>query len=155
MRSAQSKRLVLLCALAAMPASLAWAQASSTQSTQPAGQTTPPKAAPKKAPQKPIDPDESAGVRGVGSPLTVQVLMRGKAVKNAHVLVKNTNGTLAGSCFTSAAGNCKMEVGPDDYEVDATGNGRAGVLKLHVSAETRTVSIKLLKAQNASPVAKP
>src|ERR1019366_7309322 len=96
MRSACGKTMLLLCALAAMPAgSLAWAQSSSPQGNQPAGQTTPPKSAPKKAPSKPIDPDESAGVRGSGSPLTVRVMMKGKAVENAHVMVKNANGSLA------------------------------------------------------------
>jgi uncharacterized protein with FMN-binding domain len=133
----------------------AWAQSASTQSTQPTSQTAPPKAVPKKAPSKPIDPDETAGMRGSGSPLTVRVLVKGKTVDNAHVVVKNTNGTVAGSCFTSAAGDCKVDVGPDDYEIDATGNGRTGTLKLHVSAETRTVSIKLLKAKSAAPAAKP
>jgi hypothetical protein len=148
--------LVLLCALAAMPASIfAWAQAPSTQSTQPTGQTTPPQTAPKKKPSKPIDPDETAGVRGSGSPLTVRVLMRGKTVENAHVVVKNTNGSLAGTCFTGSTGDCKVEVGPDNYEIDVTGNGRTGTLKLHVSAETSTVSIKLLKAKTAATVAKP
>jgi hypothetical protein len=81
--------------------------------------------------------------------------MIGKAVENAHVVVKNTNGTLAGSCFTNATGDCKVDVGPDDYEIDATGNGRAATLKLHLTKETGTVSIKLLKAKPASTTAKP
>jgi hypothetical protein len=156
MRSACGKRLVLLCALAAaMMVSFAWAQTSSAQSTQPTGQTAPPAPAPKKTPSKPIDPDASAGVRGSGSPLTVRVLMRGKTVENAHVVVKNTNGSIAGSCFTSSTGDCKVEIGPDDYEIAATGNGRSATLKLHVSAETPTVSIKLLKAKPAATAAKP
>jgi len=71
------------------------------------------------------------------------------------VVVKNSNGTLAGSCFTSATGDCKVDVGPDDYEIDATGNGRTGTLKLHVSAQTSRVSIKLLKAKTAATAAKP
>jgi uncharacterized protein with FMN-binding domain len=128
--------------------------ATSAQSTQPTGQTTP-KPAPKKPPQEPIDPNETAGVRGSGSPLTVRVLIKGKAVENAHVVVKNSNGTLAGSCFTNATGECKVDVGPDDYEIDATGNGRTGTLKLHVSAATRTVSIKLLKAKTTGTAVKP
>jgi hypothetical protein len=155
MRSECNRRFLLICALAAMPGNLAWTQASSAQSTQPSGQTTPPKAAPKKPPQEPINPDETAGVRGSGSPLTVRVLMGGKTVENAHVVVKNSNGTLAGSCFTSATGDCKVDVGPDDYEIDATGNGRTGTLKLHVSAQTSRVSIKLLKAKTAATAAKP
>jgi len=155
MRSAKGKRFVLLCALAAMPGGLAWPLAATAQSTPPSSQTPPPKAAPKKPPQEPIDPDETAGVRGSGSPLTVHVLSRGKAVQYAHVLVKNTNGTLAGSCFTSASGACKVDVGPDDYEIDATGNGRSGTLKMHVSEKTSAVTIKLLKAQTAATTAKP
>jgi len=154
MRSAKGKRFVLLCALAAMPGGLAWPLAATAQSTPPSSQTPPPKAAPKKPPQEPIDPDETAGVRG-SSPLTVHVLSRGKAVQYAHVLVKNTNGTLAGSCFTSASGACKVDVGPDDYEIDATGNGRSGTLKMHVSEKTSAVTIKLLKAQTAATTAKP
>jgi hypothetical protein len=151
LKSVCGKRFALLCVLALLPASgFAWAQSSSTQSNQPSGQT-----APKKTPQKPIDPDESAGVRGTGSPLTVRVLMKGKIVENAHVVVKNTNGTLAGSCFTSATGDCKVEVGPDNYRIDATGNGRTGTLKLHVTEQTSSVSIRLLKAKTAAPVANP
>ena len=156
MRSEFRKRLVLLCALAALPAcSFAWAQSSSPQGNQQTGQTAPPKAAPKKPPSKPIDPDETGGVRGSGSPLTVRVLMKGKAIENAHVMVKNDSGSLAGSCFTSATGECKVDVGPDEYEIDATGNGRKGTLKLHVSEHTGTVSIKLLKATTSTTVPKP
>jgi hypothetical protein len=147
---------MLLCVLAAMPASgLMCAHSSSTQNAQPTGQTTPPKAAPKKPPQEPINPDETAGVRGSAPPLRVRVLMSSKAVENAHVVVKNTNGTLAGSCFTNATGDCKVDVGPDDYEINATGNGRTATLKLHLTKETGTVSIKLLKAKPASTTAKP
>lgn len=155
MRSARSKRFVLFCTLAAMPGSLAWTLASPAQSTQPPAQTTPPKAAAKKPPQEPIDPNETAGVRGPGNLLTVRVLMRGKIVENAHVVVKNANGTLAGSCFTSTTGVCKVDVGPDDYEIDATGNGRKATLKMHVSEQTGTVSIKLLRARTPAPVANP
>ncbi len=94
-------------------------------------------------------------MRGSGSPLTVRVLMKGKTVENAHVAVKNANGTLAGSCFTSATGDCKVDVGPDDYEIEATGNGRTGTLKMHVSERTGTVSIKLLKPKTAPQTANP
>jgi hypothetical protein len=156
MITARGMQFVLLCALAGLPANnFALAQSSSPPTAQPTGQTTPPQTAPKKKPSKPIDPDETAGVRGSGSPLTVRVLMRGKTVENAHVVVKNTNGSLAGSCFTSAAGDCKVEVGADDYEINAVGNGRTGTLKLHVSADTGIVSIKLLTTKTAAPVAKP
>ena len=69
MRSVCGKRFSLLCAMAAMSVGgFAWAQSASTQSTQPTSQTAPPKAVPKKAPSKPIDPDETAGMRGSGSP---------------------------------------------------------------------------------------
>ncbi len=156
MKSACGKQIVLLCALAAMTAgNFVWAQASSGQSTQPTGQTAPPKTAAKKTPSKPINPDETGGVRGSGSLLTVRVVINGKTVENAHVVVKNANGSLAGSCFTSATGDCKVDVGPDDYVIDATGNGRAGTLKLHVTEETGTVSIKLVKAKKAAATANP
>ena len=153
MRSACEKRILLFCVLAAMPG--VFAQASPAQSNQPVGQTTPPKAAPKKPPQEPINPDETAGVRGSAPPLRLRVLMSGKAVENAHVVVKNTNGTLAGSCFTNASGDCKVDVGPDDYEIDASGNGRVATLKLHLTKQTGTVSIRLLKAKPAPTTAKP
>ena len=155
MKSARGKRILFLCVLAAMPGGLARAQGSPAQSNQPTGQATPPKAAPKKPPQEPINPDETAGVRGSAPPLRVRVLMSGRAVENAHVVVKNTNGTLAGSCFTNATGDCKVDVGPDDYEIRATGNGREATMKLHLTKETGTVSIKLLKAKPASTAAKP
>ena len=156
MKFSRGKRIVLLCALAAMPASsFAWAQSSTTPSTPPTSQTTPPKTPPKKAPSKPIDPDETGGVRGSGSPLTVRVLMKGKTVENAHVVVKNANGSLAGSCFTNPTGDCKVDVGPADYVIDATGNGRTGTLKLYVSEKTSTVSITLLKSKTAATAPKP
>jgi hypothetical protein len=161
MKSSRGRRIVLFCALAAMPAcSILWAQSSSPQGNPPTGQTpppktAPPKTAPKKAPSKPIDPDETGGVRGSGSPLTVRVLLNGKTVENAHVVVKNANGSVAGSCFTSATGDCKVDVGPDDYTVDAAGNGRTGSLKLHVSEKTSTVSIKLMKVKKAVSTANP
>ena len=156
MRNVCSKQFVLLCALAALQANnFAFAQSSSPQTAQPTGQTTPPKPAPKKPPSKPINPDETAGVRGPGSLLTVRVLMKGKIVENAHVVIRNTNGTLAGSCFTSAAGNCKVDVGPDEYEIEAKGNGRAASMKVHVLADTGPVTIKLLKAITDPATAKP
>lgn len=149
MRSVRGKLLVLLCVLAGMPpGGFVWAQSST-------GQGAPAQTAPKKKPSKPIDPDETGGVRGSGSLITVRVLMKGKTVENAHVVVKNINGTLASSCFTSATGDCQVDVGPDDYEFDATGNGRTGTLKLHVTAETRVVLIKLLKTPTMATSAKP
>lgn len=156
MRSAHGKKLVMLYALVAMAVgSLAWAQTQSPPAPQTTGQTSPAQTPPKKKPSKPINPDETGGVRGPGSPLTVRVLLKGKTVENAHVTVKNSNGTLAGSCFTNASGNCKVDVGPDDYEIDAAGDGRTGTLKLHVSAETGIVSIKLLKTTTTPTTAKP
>jgi hypothetical protein len=156
MRSALRKWLVLFFALAAMPTGgFAWAQSSQPQGSQPTGQTAQPKPAPKKTPAKPIDPDETGGVRGSGSPLTVHVLIKGKAVENAHVMVKNANGSLAGSCFTNADGDCKVDVGPDDYVIDVKGSGRTGTLKLHVTEQTGSVTIKLLKAKPATASAQP
>ena len=149
MRSACGKRIMLLCILAAMPGGLT--QASPAQSNQPAGQTTPPKAAPKKPPQEPINPDETAGVRGSAPPLRVRVLMNGKVAENAHVVVKNTNGSLAASCDTNESGECQVELGPDRYAITATGSGRSAVVALAVSDATGSIVLKLKKPKSSAP----
>jgi hypothetical protein len=79
------------------------------------------------------------------------VLFKNKTVEGAHVVVKNVNGTMAGSCYTGPAGDCKVSIGPDSYVIGVTSNGRAGALSLRVTESTGQVEIKLarMKAESA------
>src|ERR1700677_2927163 len=104
MNSMCAKALILAAALAVLPVG-SHSQSSPTSATQTATPASPqpqsnPPAKPKKKPDEPIDPDATAGVRGNGTTHTVRVLVKGKPAAGAHVVVKNTNGTLAASCYT-------------------------------------------------------
>ena len=148
MNSVSARFPLLVFALAATFASLPVhaAQTPSTQTTPPATQTPPP-AKPKKKPAEPIDPNTSAGVRGPASPLTVQVKLRNKAIAGAQVLVKNTDGTLAASCVTNDWGDCKVEVGADNYVITATAKKLAGTLSVGVTDSTNQVVIQLARVK--------
>jgi hypothetical protein len=123
--------------------------ASGTQTTTPATQQPAPKPKPKKKPDEPIDPDTTAGVRGPGTTHTVRVLLKGKPAVGAHVVVKNTNGTLAASCFTNDSGECQVDVGADSYVLSATEKDRAGSVSLAVTDATGPIVIKLAKIKPA------
>jgi hypothetical protein len=149
-----------MAALAALPAGLLsqTTPAPSTQTTTaptPQSQsTTAAKPKPKKA-EEPIDPDATAGVRGAVAMHTVRVLLKGKPAEGAHVVVKNTNGTLAASCYTSDAGECQVELGADSYTIGATKNGRAGTVSMPVNDATGPIVIKLVKVKTDSSAPKP
>jgi hypothetical protein len=142
--------LCLHVSAARVPAALAADGAQSTQQSSPPANT---QSKPKKKPEEPIDPDTTAGVRGSGAMHTVRVLLKGKPAEGAHVVVKNTNGSLAASCDTNPTGECQVELGPDHYAVAATANGRSGALTLEVSDATGPIVIKLKKpkAINSAP----
>lgn len=154
MKSLSAGLPFLVFSLAAVSASppVHAAQTPSTQTAPPATQTNPP-AKPKKKPAEPIDPDTSAGVRGPASPLTVQVKLRNKAIAGAQVLVRNTNGTLAASCVTNDWGDCKVEVGADNYLIIATAKKLAGTLSVGITDATNQVVIQLaaVKASTTAP----
>ena len=153
MKKVYARLSILVIAFAAMPACLRAQStpASSTQSATPSQQSTPPaKPKPKKKPDEPIDPDATAGVRGTGAMHTVRVLLKGRPAGGAHVVVKNTNGTLAASCYTSDTGECQVEVGADSYIIDASTKGRAGMLSLQVNDATGPIVIKLAKVKSES-----
>jgi hypothetical protein len=147
MTTTSAKTMVLACALGANLLAFPALQAQPS-SGQTATQTPPPPPPkPKTKPQEPIDPNETAGVRGPGSPVTVRVMLKSKTVEGAHVVVKNANGSLAGSCTTGASGDCKVEVGPDDYVIHATITGREGSVTTHVTDSTGPIVIKLTKTK--------
>ena len=158
MKTVLAKAVILVAALAALPC---WVQAQSTpapstQTATPPQQSTPPaKPKPKKKSDEPIDPDATAGVRGNGAMHTVRVLMKGKPAQGVHVVVKNTNGTLAALCYTGDAGECQVEVGADSYIIDATSKGRAGTVSLAVNDSTGPIVIKLAKVKTDSGALKP
>jgi hypothetical protein len=82
--------MVLACALVTTSYSFQALQAqSSSGQTAPQTQNPPPPPKPKTKPPEPIDPNETAGVRGPGSPVTVRVMLKSKTVEGAHVVVKN------------------------------------------------------------------
>jgi len=151
-------RLIVIAALAGFPDGLLPQSASSTQTaTASAPQTqstTAPKPKPKK-PEEPIDPDATAGVRGPGAMHTIRVLLKGKPAEGAHVVVKNTNGTLAATCDTSVSGECQVDVGADSYVIAATRNGRAESVSMAVSDSTGPIVIKLAKVKADTMPPKP
>jgi hypothetical protein len=160
MRAVCAMTWILMAALAALPAGLL-SQTAPTPSTQTAPASNPqsqstPAAKPKpKKPEEPIDPDATAGVRGPGTTHTVRVLLKGKPAEGAHVVVKNTNGTLAASCDTSDSGECQVDVGADSYMIAATRNGRAGAVSMPVNDSTGPIVIKLAKVKPESSAPKP
>lgn len=158
MKTVSARTMILVMALAALPLCLQAQSnpAPSTQSTTSPQQATPPaKPKPKKKPDEPIDPDATAGVRGTGAMHTVRVLLKGKPVQGAHVMVKNTNGTLAASCYTSDTGECQVDVGADSYIIDAASKGRAGTVSMPVNDATGPIVIKLAKVKADSGAPKP
>jgi len=160
MKPVSAGRLMLMAAIAAPPAVLlshplpaqsnqaATSPSSQSQSTSQAK----PKA---KKPEEPIDPDATAGVRGPGATHTVRVLLKGKPAEGAHVVVKNINGTVAASCYTSDTGECQIEVGADSYTFGATKNGRAGTVSIAVNDSTGPIVIKLTKVRAETSAPKP
>jgi hypothetical protein len=156
MKASRAKTLILVAALAALPVRFR-SQAASTpsiQATSPSNTQTPstnsPKPKPKK-PDEPINPDATAGVRGAGSVHTVRVLLKGKPADGAHVVVKNTNGTLAASCDTSDSGECQVDLGADSYLLIATRHARAGTVSMPVDDATGLIVINLVKAASSAP----
>ncbi len=148
MTNSCAKTMVLACALVTTSFSFQALQAqSSSGQTAPQTQNPPPPPKPKTKPPEPIDPNETAGVRGPGSPVTVRVMLKSKTVEGAHVVVKNANGSLAGSCTTGATGDCKVDVGPDDYVMRATTSDREGSVTTHVTEKTGPIVIKLSKTK--------
>jgi hypothetical protein len=131
------------------------APAPSTQSANAQTQSTPPAKPKPKKPAEPIDPDATAGVRGSGAMHTVRVFTKGKLTQGAHVVVKNMNGALAASCYTTESGECTVEIGADSYIIDATKNGRAGTVSLPVNDATGPIVIKLAKVKAESGAPKP
>jgi hypothetical protein len=83
------------------------------------------------------------------------VLFKGKPAEGAHVLVKNSNGTLAASCTTSNLGECEVEVGADIYIIEAKGHGRAGTVTVPVDDSTGPILLKLIRVKTASSAPKP
>jgi hypothetical protein len=86
---------------------------------------------------------------------TVRVLLKGKPAVGAHVVVKNTNGSLAASCDTSDTGECQVDIGADSYVIGATRNGRAGTVSMPVNDSTGPIVIKLAKVRPDSSAPKP
>jgi hypothetical protein len=160
MRAMCVTTLIAVAAFAFVPAGMP-SQAAQTPATQtgtaPNAQSqssTAAKPKPKK-PDEPIDPDATAGVRGTGAMHTVRVLLKGKPAVGAHVVVKNTSGTLAASCYTSDSGECQVEVGADSYMIAATRNGRAGSVSMPVNDSTGPIVIKLVKVKSQGSAPKP
>lgn len=159
MNAAYARKLILMAALAGLPAGMLpqSAQAPSTATAAPQGsqpQTTT-QSKPKKKPDEPIDPNTSAGVRGTGAKHIVRVTLKGKPAEGARVLVKNSNGTVAASCTTSDLGECQVEVGADSYIVNATRDGRAGTVFLSIDDATGPIVIRLARVKTESSVPKP
>ena len=94
---------VLVLALCLGDVTPGWTKAISAQATTnpapvshgPASSVPPPAKAPAKTPAEPIDPDATAGVRGAGFALKVQVTFKAKPVVGAFVLARNPDRSVA------------------------------------------------------------
>jgi hypothetical protein len=150
MTATSAKTMVLACALVATVLTFPALRAQSPSGQATAQPPNPPPPKPKTKQPEPIDPNETAGVRGPGSPVTVRVMLKSKTVEGAHVVVKNTNGTLAGSCYTSASGDCQVAVGPDEYVIRATLTGREGSVSARVTNSTGPIVVKLTKTKTTA-----
>jgi len=126
-----------------------------TQTSSPSGtqQSTPPAKSKPKKQGEPIDPDATAGVRGSGTTHTIRVLRKGTPAEGAHVVVKNTNGSVAATCDTNADGECQVGVGADSYIIEAEKKRHAGTVSLAVDDSTGPIVIKLkkVKTESSSP----
>jgi hypothetical protein len=157
MKTMCASALIFAAAFAVLPGPLhsQSTPASGTQTATPAQQQSDPPAKPKKKPDEPIDPDATAGVRGSGTTHTVRVLLKGKPAVGAHVTVKNTDGSLAASCYTDATGECQVNVGADRYTIGATTKGRTGTVSMSVEDSTGPIVIKLAKVKTEAGGPKP
>jgi hypothetical protein len=99
------------------------------------------------APQEPIDPNSTAGPRGPGYAVKVQVQFNRKPVDGASVLAKNPDGTVADSCNTDSTGACRVSVGAGSYTFTAAQNGLAGSATGRVGADTKQIAVKLTKVK--------
>jgi hypothetical protein len=159
MNAVRAGVMLLMAALVAVPAGL------QSQSTQPAGtqtsspsstqQSAPPAKAKPKKPAEPIDPDATAGVRGSGTTHTIRVLRKGTPAEGAHVVVKNTNGSVAATCDTNAGGECQVDIGADSYIFAATKRKHAGTVSLAVDDSTGPIVVKLVKVKTESSAPNP
>lgn len=137
--------ILSLCLAGAIPRGRNVASAQVPASPVPASQApaskTPPK--PTKKPAEPVDPDATAGVRGAGYSIMVEVQFKRKPVDSAYVLVKNPDGTVAGTCSTDSTGCCTLSIGAGDYTVTATQNRLKGEAATRVTSASKLVVIKL------------
>ena len=134
----------IACIAAAMPGkSLAYQmQAPAT----PPQQSTPPK-----KPEKPIDPDSTAGVRGPHYTLQVKLLRKGRPQPGAHVAASYADGFVAASCDANEKGLCILKVGPGDYRLSASYENASGGANIHLTAAPPLFVIRLAEAK--SPIA--
>jgi hypothetical protein len=107
----------------------------------------PPAKQPAKPIAEPIDPNATAGVRGVGFAIKVQVTFKAKPVVGAYVVVRNPNHSVAGTCNTDSTGVCTLSVGAGKYTFTATQNGLAGANFAQVATATKKLVIKLARVK--------
>jgi len=112
-----------------------------------AGQQPPKPPPPAKKPADPVDPNATAGVRGPGIPIKIEVRYKRKPVDGASVLAKNPDGKLAGSCTTDSTGMCVLSVGAGEYSFSAAQNGLVGTISAQVTAAAKPVAITLAKVK--------
>jgi hypothetical protein len=105
---------------------------------------------PAETPDEPVDPDSTAGVRGGGPSVRVEVQYRRKAVAGASVVAKNPDGRVAGTCNTDSAGVCALGIGAGDYMLTATQSGLAGTTPAEVTAASKPIAIKLVKEKTVT-----
>jgi hypothetical protein len=114
-------------------------QTNSPSQTQPA----PP---PKKPAPKPIDPDETAGVRGLGLPVVITVRVHGKPAPDAFVVVKTDAGIELKSGQTDTAGVFKLKLEPGDYIINAVAGEHHRQLAYTLEAKPNSTPVTIILA---------
>ena len=130
-------------AILALPAPQLAQQTSTPAQTQPTTPPTPPPPPPKKTTRKSIDPNATAGVRGLGLPVLVQVRRHGKPVAHAPVSVKTDAGVEIAHGETDTSGNWSLKLDAGDYTLSATSGDTEHHLDAHIVATSSTSPTKL------------
>jgi hypothetical protein len=128
-------RAILLASTATLqlfPHSACVLQAAASAQTQPS---------PKKKTKESIDPHATAGVRGLGSPVTIQVRDHGKPVGGAQIVVKTDAGVEIRQGETDSAGNWQLKLDSGEYSFTVISAGDEKHISAHIAFTAKVTAI--------------